>query len=192
MSRELLLILIVFLFSGVSCQVTQEKKLFEILNPCKPVKPVVPVLPVNPYTGLNPTEGQFPWVVLVERLRKDDHTKKEATFIGAIISVNYVLTQARYLSKSGDKTYRLSFGATTNTNTSYVIQYSNRVKIHGSYNPNNTYYYNIGLIKIPMPLSFSLTISSVFLNINVSEFYWKEVFFVAIMPIGPSKYSYII
>lgn len=144
-----------------------------------------PIIPVNLYNGLNPIEGQFPWLVFIERLRNDDYTKKEATCIGAIISVKYVITQARYLSRSTNKTYRLSFGATLNTNTSYVVQYSNTVKIHGSYNLNNTYYYNIALIKIPMPLSFSSTISSISLNKNILEFFWKEVYFVAIMP---SKY----
>lgn len=164
-----------------------KQKLSEIIGPLD--TPVIPVKPVNPYNGLNPIEGQFPWVVLIERLRRDDYTQKEAAFIGAIISVNYVVTQARYLNRSTNKTYRLSFGATLNTNTSYVVQYSNIVKIHGSYNPNNTYYYNIALIKTPMPLSFSSTISSIALNKNMSDFFWREVYFVAIMPTGISKYS---
>lgn len=169
---------------------TPKQKLFEIINPFVP--PFKPVLPLNPSSnGYTPIEGQFPWLVLVERLRNDDYSKKEATCIGAIISVDYVITQARYLSRSTNKTYRLSFGATSNTNTSFVVQYSNIVKIHGSYNPSNTYYNNIALIKIPMPLSFSLNIFSVSLNNDLTEFFWQEVFFVAIMPIGISKYESI-
>lgn len=188
MIKALLVILIVVWCSNnvFGQSVIPKQKLFEIINPF-PVKPVNPVHPVNPSNGFNPIEGQFPWLVLIERLRNDDYTKKEATCIGAIISVDFVLTQARYLSRSTDKIYRLSFGATFNTNTSYVVQYSNIVKIHGNYNPRNTYNYNIGLIKIPMPLSFSLTIFSVSLNNDLTEFFWQEVFFVAIVPIGISK-----
>lgn len=188
MIKALLVILIVVWCSNnvFGQSVIPKQKLFEIINPF-PVKPVNPVHPVNPSNGFNPIEGQFPWLVLIERLRNDDYTKKEATCIGAIISVDFVLTQARYLSRSTDKIYRLSFGATFNTNTSYVVQYSNIVKIHGNYNPSNTYNYNIGLIKIPMPLSFSLTIFSVSLNNDLTEFFWQEVFFVAIVPIGISK-----
>lgn len=194
MDKEFLVIIITVLCSGnvLGQSEIPKQKLFEIIYPSSTVKPVIPVKLLNPYNGLNPIEGQFPWVVLIERLRIDDYTKKEATCIGAIISVNYVITQARYLSRSTNKTYRLSFGATFNTNSSYVVQYSKIVKIHGSYNPNNTYYYNIALIKIPMPLTFSSTISSISLNKNISEFFWKEVYFVAIMPIGISKfYEYL-
>lgn len=185
MDKQLLVVLIVVLCGN--SVFLKEPNLFQLINPFSPSLKLV-----NETEGLNPTDGQFPWIVLIDVLIKDDYTKKEASCIGALISVNYVITQARYLSRSANRTYRLSFGATSNTNTSSVVQYSNTVKIHPKYDPSNTFDSNIALIKCPMPLSFSLTISSVSLNSDLTEFFWEEVYFVAIMPIGISKfYEYL-
>lgn len=182
MDKQLIVVLILVLCGN--SVFLQEPNLFQLINPFLPSLKAE----VNDTEGLNPTEGQFPWIVFIEVLRREDYTRIEASCIGALISVNYVITQARYLSRSANRTYRLSFGATYTTNTSTVVQYSNIAKIHPNYDPSFTYDFNIALIKCPMPLSFSLTISSVSLNRNLTDFYFNEVDFVAILPIGISKY----
>lgn len=186
MVQKFIVVLIVVLWSNiVFCDSElQDSNYFELFNPFLQSAKVV-----TDNEGLSPTEGQFPWIVVIEVVLKDDYSIKEATCIGATISVKYVLTQARYLTRSSNRIYRLSFGSTSNTNTSSVIQYSNKVKVHPNFDPNNTKDNNIALIKCPMALSFSLTISSISLNTDLTEFFWEEVFFVTISPTG-SKYIY--
>lgn len=119
---------------------------------------------VNPDNGLEAYEGVFPWATYIEVLDNLTLNLRSECF-GNIIAPDWVFVPAICLT-SGYNTYRLHFGSVNFTN-SEITMISTTVYIHTEY--IHSRFYNGGLIKLPMSLEFTGTISSIDLPFNLDD-----------------------
>lgn len=127
--------------------------------------------------GLEAYDGVFPWTTHVEIL--DDITMEYIIdCFGIIIAPSWVYVPATCVARTYH-TYRLNFG-NVNFTQSEISMISRTSFIHPQFNESERLSYNGALIELPIPLSFTGTISPITLpfNINEEEIYGTEAYFI--------------
>lgn len=126
--------------------------------------------------GIEAYDGVFPWATYIEIL--DDNTMEyQFECFGSIIGPSWVFVQARCFTRTIHNTYRLYFG-NVNFTQSEISMISRNYYIHPEH--NNIYVNNGGLIELPIPLTFTGTISPISLpfNINDEQFIGTNAYFI--------------